>query len=346
MVSFALFGQMRPGWINSEMRGMEFPSNVFFTGYIGGTTRSGETLETAKQRLSRDAQSELIESIRIQIVSTTDSESRSIRINQTERLTSEFTARVQTVSEAKVAAMRTETFFDRETRMIHAFAYVRITDLANYYQSQISLWLNEVEGTLNTAIQLAERGRKRQALEKSEAVIELFANVLYAQDLLTAISVAKGQRANDQILQQNRSQQLRNRLIHTIADLENSIYIFLEIVEVVDGESVDFITTRLPGILTDKDCNCNFTEFEDQADFVIRINARLVRCWNTESDVAFCTASATVSVLNTHSQRILRPNIPEVREGWTRNDRERAIEATFRTLTNTIAEQILPMIRN
>jgi len=338
-------------WLDENIRNMRFPQETYYSGYAEVTATSGEGREQALNRARQVAMGNLSMRVRpivsverfSETVSTTEqTTSRDVQ----ERINSRFTSTINIISQAEVPGSKMEVHFDDATRTAHAFAYVRITDLANYYQSQISLWLNEVEGTLNTASQLAERGRKKQALDESENVVELFAKVLYAQNLLTAVFSAMGERASDQILQQNRSQRLRNILIQTIADLENSIYIYVEIIETVDGEPVKFITDRLPGILTEKGCNCNFTEWEHEADFIIRVNARLTRCNNAQNETIFCYANATVSVFDAYTQRILRPNISEAKGGWTRNNRERAIDEAFRELTNEIAEKVIPMIKN
>jgi len=341
-----------PEWSQTSFRQERYPAREWYVGYAFGQLRPNDNVERELEALKRTAQNNLTQHIIVTVQSTSDLEttSRQTRTSagETEESAREFRQVVETATSATVTNMEVRTSHNRETGTIYALAVVCKTNLANYYQSQISLWLNEAEGTLNRANQLAERGRKKQALNecKNVNVDELFARVLFAQDLLTAVFTATGKPAREQVLQQNRSQRLRNALIQTIADLENSIYIFVEIVETVDGENVDFITNRLPGLLTEKDCNCNFTEFEDQADFVIRINARLTRCNNAQNETIFCYVNATVSVLNAYTQRTLRPSISEAKGGWTRNNRERAIDEAFRELTKEIAEKILPMIKN
>jgi hypothetical protein len=214
--------------------------------------------------------------------------------------------------------------------------------LAKYYQSQISHHLNKVEGALQTATELAEKGYKIKARKQCESVIESFARVAYAQDLLTAIN----EQTDDYVLQQSRSERLRNKLIQTLTDLENSIYVYVECNESVNGQTVIHIGDRLPGMLTEQGCGCNFTDLQEEADYVIKVNARLARCNDAPNNVVFCYANATVSVYNVHTQKTLMPKVSEAKGGWTDKKRGKAIEEAFDTLANEIVEQVIPMIKN
>jgi hypothetical protein len=336
-------GSNRPLWLDEDIRNMRFPQETFYSSFETVVVTSNKGQEAAMNRARQSAIGRLSERVRVFVNSnktsvTVSTTQQSINREMEEQINSRFSTIINTISNTEVPNSKVETYFDATTQTAYAFAFVSRTDLSNYYQNQISLWLNEVDGALKTATDLAERGRKMQAKKQCEEVIEIFAKVLYAQDLLTAINSQADR-------QQNRSQRLRNTLIQTLADLENSIYIFVEITEMVDGEQVEFIADRLPGILTEKDCNCNFTEFESEADFVIKVNARLTRCNDAPNDVVFCYANATVSVTNTFDLRPLRPRIEEKKGGWTNGNRNRAIEDTFDKLAKEIAEKIIPIIK-
>jgi hypothetical protein len=181
-----------------------------------------------------------------------------------------------------------------------------------------------------------------KARKECEAVVDAFAAMAYAQDLLTAID----ENADDNALQQTRSERLRNLLVQTLADMENNICIYLECNETVNGQTVTYIGNRLPGLLTQNDCGCNITESQADADYVIRVDARLVRCNDAPDNVVFCYAAATASVYHVRTQKTLVPEIPEAKGGWTSGNRAKAIEEAFNELADGIVENILPMIKN
>jgi hypothetical protein len=215
-------------------------------------------------------------------------------------------------------------------------------ELAGYYRKQITLYLNKVDGALTTAAELAGKGYKTKARKECMAVVDAFAAIAYAQDLLTAID----ENADDSTLQQSRSERLRNLLVQTIVDMENSIYIYVECNETVNGQTVVHIGDRLPGLLTENGCGCSITESEEDADYVIRVNARLARCNDAPDNVVFCYATATASVYNVRTQKTLVPKIPETKGGWTNRNRAKATEEAFDELADRIVEKVAPMIKN
>jgi hypothetical protein len=114
----------------------------------------------------------------------------------------------------------------------------------------------------------------------------------------------------------------------------------------VDGQEVVYIADKLPGLLTSGDCGCNFTEQENQADYVITVNSNIARCNDAGYGTVFCWADATVSIYNAKTQKTLKPQINETKGGWTNNNYKKAREEAFDELAKRIAEKVIPMIKN
>jgi hypothetical protein len=343
-VALPLFvsGQGAPRWLNSHSREQAYPAGAWFTGFAEGNVRPNETLPAATARLKKEAQGLLTESIRVSVESVTGSRSQSTRINHAEQLTAVFEAAVNTAAKADIVGAKTENWFDADENTLYAFAWVNKAELAAYYQNQIALYLNKVESALDTAAELAEKGAKMKARRQCEGVIEAFAKVAYAQDLLTAINY----RADDAALQQQRGERLRNTLVQTLAGLENSVYVYIECTETANGQPVVHIADRLPGLLTEQGCGCNFTGLPEEADYVVKVTARLVRCTAAPDNVTFCYATATASVYNAHTQKTLVPKIPEAKGGWTNGNRAKATEEAFNELAQAVASQVAPMMKD
>jgi hypothetical protein len=332
-----------PTWINGDVRNMQYPQETYYSGFAEIPLSSSETQEKALNRAKQAATGELSQRIRVMVSSNKTSIDVSLSgTDIEEQILSQFSSIVKTTSQAEVTGSKLETWYDAKTRTVYAFAFVSRAELTAYYQKQISFWLNKVDGVLQTAAELASKGYKMKARKQCESVINAFANVFYAQDLLTAID----QNANDATLQQSRSEQLRNTLIQTITDLENSIYVYVECKETVNGQTVVHISDRLPGMITDKGCGCNFTDLQEEADYVIKVNARLARCNDAPNNVVFCYANATVSVYNVHTQKTLTPKIEETKGGWTDRNHAKATEDAFNELADMIVEKVIPMIKN
>ena len=337
-----VFGQDAPRWLNPHSRAQAYPSGAWFTGFAEGNVRHNETAPAAAARLKKEAQGLLVESIRVSVESTTDSRSLSKRINHTEQLTAIFESAVNTAAKADVVGVTTESWLNPDDNTLYAFARVNKAELTAYYRNQIALHLNKVDGALQTAAELAEKGYKMRARKQCESVVSAFANVFYAQDLLTAID----ENADDNTLQQSRSEQLRNALVQTLTDLENSIYVYVECKETVDDEEVVYIADKLPELLTEGDCGCSFTDSEADADYVVKVNACITRCTDAAGGTVFCYAGATVSLYNARTQKTLKPKIDEAKGGWTGKNYTKAGEEAFDELAKKIAGKITPMMKN
>jgi hypothetical protein len=332
-----------PEWLDGDVRNLQYPQDIYYTGFAEIAVAQGDGQEKGLSRAKQTATGEMSERVRVMV----NSNKTSIRVSLSgsdieEQIRSRFSSIVKTTSQTEVVGSKIETYYDSKNRTAYAFAYVGRAELAAYYKKQITLYLNKVDGALQTAAELAEKGYKMKARKQCESVIDAFAIVAYSQDLLTALD-AQG---DENTLQQSRSEQLRNSLIQTLTDLENSIYIYVECSESVNGQSVVHIADRLPGMITEKGCGCNFTDLQEEADYVVKVDARLARCNEAPNDVVFCYANATESVYNAHTQKTLMPKIAETKGGWTGKNRAKATEEAFDELSDKIVEKVIPMIKN
>lgn len=344
ILPYVVFSQANaPVWLDGDVRNMQFPQNSFYTGFSEIPITPNEGQEKALNRAKQKALGELSDRVRVMVKS--DKVLTDISISGSgieEQISSKFSSLVNTTSQTEVTGSKVDSYYDSKNRIVYAFAYVSRAELSNYYQNQISLWLNKVEGAIQTAGELAEKGYKMKASKQCESVADDFAKVLYAQDLLTAI---KGN-ADDSVLQQSRSERIRNILVQTITDLENSTYIYLQCNETVNGQTVVHIADRLPGMLTEKGCGCNFTDLKEEADYVINIEVHLSRCNDAPDNVVFCYANATVKVFNIHTLKTLMPKIEETKGGWTSGNKAKATEEAFNALADKIVDKVMPMIKN
>lgn len=338
----SIFSQ-EPVWLDVNVRNMQYPQDAYYTGFSEVYVTSSKTKEQALNSAKQKAVGELSDRVRVMV------NSKKLSINTSyggtdveEQIRSKFTSLVETTSQTEVVGSKVYTYYAEKDKTVYAFAYVSREELKNYYKNQISLYLNKVEGTLATASELAEKGYKNKARQQCLSVVDAFATIAYSQDLLTAME----EHMDDSSLQQSRSERLRNELIQTIADLENSVYVYLECNETVNGQSVVHIGERLPGMITEKGCGCNFTEMEEEADFVVRVNARLSRCQDAPDNIVFCYANATLSIFNKHTQKTVKPKISEAKGGWTQGNKANATEEAFDELAEKIVEKVVPALKN
>jgi len=343
LVSCAAMAQgTAPAWLNRDVRSAQYPQESYYSGFAEVSAALYNGREAAIHNAKQLAIGELSERVRV----TVNSVKASTRMSTSgsdidETIRSKFVSVVQTGSQTKVPGSRLESWYDEATGTAYAFAYVSRTELEEFHRLLLLFSLEMVEGALKTAGELAEKGYKMKALKQCEEVKEknFFAEIDSAYNMIAAINP----QADDLLALSKQIDSLRNALTQTIADLHKSVYIYVECTETVDGESVTHIADRLPGTLLEKDCNCVTTKWEPEADFVVKVNARFVRCVDAPDDIVFCYARAVVSIYNTRTKKTERPKIEDGKGGW--RYRERAIELAFDDLTDEIAKEVNTIIK-
>jgi len=292
-----VLGQVeQPVWMGASTREATFPLNTFFTGLTQGDAHVGENINDAKQRLSKDAQGLLVESIRMRVESNTLSQTTSTQINQTEHLTAEFTANVQTTAEAEIVGVRTETFLDQRTGRIHAFAYVNRFELTGFYTANLSMNLTQIEGLLNIAQNLETDGEKAKARQQLEAASPLLVSVRYAQNLLVAID----QNSSPESLQLPKTEQLLKMLIQVQARLAQAVYVYVKSEETNFLQSTEVIANQLKSILATM--GCSFVDDSARADFRLKISAK-TRRHGVQHGLTVCYADVAVSLFDVRRNR-------------------------------------------
>jgi len=331
-VSFALHGQMKPMWTWALERETSYPSRFFFTGYAEGNIRQGETVENAKNRLSRDAQGLLSESIRV----TVRSQATSHVVSTETSFNATFQGTVQTESEIEIVGITSEPpYYDPETGIVYAFAYVSRPELAGYYKSNLAMHLTQAEGLLQTANELEASGEKSQARRQCEAAIPLLARVRAAQDLLTTIDL----NITPEGLQQARTEALYSQIVQMLTQLAQAVYVFVESAETNFSQPVTIIANRLKSALSVM--GCSFTDDTAQTDFRLKISAR-TRYQGIEQGFTICYADVAVALFD------VRRNVSVFEDEFSQKgihtSREAAGRRALEDAATAIAEKISPWI--
>jgi len=215
-VSFFALGQEKPRWVTDYDEA--YPARTFLKGYSIGKVHQGETLETAKRRLLKDAQGLLAEDIRVTVRSNTSDHSVSTWINLNEHVESTFTVDVQTAAAAELAGIHSEpVYHDPKTGLLHAFVYVRRDDLADFYRKQINLDLSKAETAVAVLEQLVAAGKKMSARRKVEEARKSIMDVYSCADLLAAVSAGR----DDTDMQISRAGEMMRTVEQLLINLEN-----------------------------------------------------------------------------------------------------------------------------
>jgi hypothetical protein len=289
-------GQDKPEWIDADMRKVQFPTQAFFIGYAEGYLNAGESIDAVGEKIKTTAQSNLLESLRVVITSNTRSEIKSISNNNEYNELEIFNNSSEKNATAEIAGMNVESYYDKKTNYIYAFAYVNKYELIGFYKANLSLLIQQLQSAVTIAEQLEQQGEKAKARKQGEQAMPLLNKISSAQDLLIAIDGT----ANTTNLKVTETENLRNTLTQMQARLAQAVQIFISGNENLFGKNENIIANKVKAALAHK--GCSFVDNTQQADFTLTINAN-VRLSSQSEGLVFCYADVEVQLYDTHKQK-------------------------------------------
>lgn len=131
-VSLALFAQ-EPNWVNPAKRDLNFPDSLYLTGFTTETNEQNKPVNETLLKLGNLAKKDLLESIFIKLSTNTELQVEEKMGTVVERL--KISTRVS--SKADIAGIKTQTFYDKSSKTLYAFAYALKKDVIAYYKNLI-----------------------------------------------------------------------------------------------------------------------------------------------------------------------------------------------------------------
>jgi hypothetical protein len=299
-LSLSVLGQtVPPSWTQDAYRERDYPSNEWYTGFVRERLKAGEDAVKVLKALERDAQSQLAESIIVKIEGETRVVNMSIQVQNgaknTEQINTHYQQAIKTASSATTVKSEVKSYHDPATGMLYAFAAVRRSDLAAFYQKQINLDLNKVEMALGMAEQLAAAGKKMSAFRKCDETKKTLEGVICFQDLLAAVNP----NASDDDLQIERSNGLQQTLMQALIKLEQSTYVFVDCRYEYKSYKDDAFSSD-PGIICDiikqslSENDCSIVDDDTEADYTLTLIAYTTQRSDGSGNYGFISYYANV----------------------------------------------------
>ncbi|MDR1739765.1 MAG: hypothetical protein LBR45_03320 [Bacteroidales bacterium] len=336
-VSFGLFGQGAPDWLDRDFRQMQYPSNVYLTGFSEYVVESGKSLQYATDIAKLKAQEEVVKSIRSQIETLTKSSIYASSVhdayNEVETFSNSSTVR----GNAEITGITTESYYHQSLRTVYAFAYVNRYELIGYYKGNLSMYLSQAGNSLNTAEQLEQSGEKSKARKQCEDAYPLFSKIRSAQDLLVAIDNS----ASENSLKLAETEALLSKAIQMQARLAQGIYVYVESSEDLFGKQVEVVANKVKAELSKT--GCSFVDNAEQADFrlSLRVSSRQI---GNQGHLLFCSADTKIELYNIRKAKFVYTD--EFSEKGSQVSQERAGQIAMTKLAPLIVEKLLPWLKN
>ena len=339
LLPYLLWGQA-PRWLSSDGRRGAFPESVYVTGFAVGNVRPDETAHAATERLKKEAQGQLSDGIRVKVESERKSYSKSASANDAEELSALFESAVKTSSAAEIVGVQTDAYFDESENMIYAIAYAKRQELTSYYEADITLDAQRVEGFFRAALQLEKQGSKVAARQQYEEAIPLLAKLNHAQDML--IALGKGA-ADAEGLQQERTEKLFTELRLSLARLELNVSLFVESSEDIFGQkTTSVVANKLKAALA-RQSSCTFTGDAAQSDFRLNLSASTRKIGEPTTAIVFCYADVTVELVDSYTGQSVYQDEISQKSGST--SYERAGRQACEEAAPKIAEKLRPWVK-
>jgi hypothetical protein len=289
-----------PCWRNETCRLNSYSENEWYLGFAEDTLGHKANITESRSALEQQARSKMAESIKMDISSRTEietkSELRSVDGFSSETINRIFAGTIKVTAGVELVNAFTDSYRDSNGKKIYAFAAVKKSDLAAYYAQMIELNLSEAMHGIALSKQLIELGKRNEALIKlseSKKAVEATSQhktLLLAVDAKTGLERSQGERANE--------------LLKEIATVQADASVRVaKDAMVVFVAGADIIASGLQAILYDNDVRT--TENQKEADYILKIDANVC---NLRTDNNFHYANACVKVVLTNAKN----NINEV----------------------------------
>ncbi|MDR2065515.1 MAG: LPP20 family lipoprotein [Prevotellaceae bacterium] len=335
--SLTLFGQERPGWIDENLRELKFSANAYFTGFTYRDVLSDKSLQDAIQKAKIDAQADLAKKIRVNILSKSQSNISAISANGQYRENESFLNQSTTETSAEVAGIKIESYYDSNTQLVYAFAYVEKDKLKSYYQTNISFIIKKIETAIKNAQQFAADGSKIKAKEAYEAIMPAFKELNFAQSLIIAIEGKESDEAQIPL-----SLSLQSQITQSIASLQAATVIYVKSTEMNLDKQVEILAPKLKAELAK--IGCSFKSLPDESDYILNVKA-YTRQGNSLNSMCFSYLDAEVSLIEQITgKEIYHNNFTDVKGAAL--DYERAGRKAFENAASQIVDKLkIIMIR-
>lgn len=211
-----LFGQNPPDWMDADIRVLQYPSSKYLVGYASGTLLGNENVAQATDRVKNSAQNDLLENIRVNMKSNTQSFISSENNNGSYTENEQFYNQTTKNSVAEIVGMKTESFYDKKSKTVYAFVYANRNEVVEYHKNILQFYLSQVESMLNSALELSSQNDRAAARNKCSEALTFFEKITESQMLVIAVSndISK----ND--LQQERASNLYKNVVELQSQLD------------------------------------------------------------------------------------------------------------------------------
>ncbi len=185
-ILFVHLSAQTPDWVKNQGKSVKHPQSQFLTGYGLSAVKNAAEKEESKNTSVGNARKNLIEKIRVSIQSTVASKTEETG----DKFSSFFSSATQSTSNLEIQGLESETYYDDDEEVMHAFVFVKRDNLVSLYDNKANTLKKEIEGKVRIAKTLEEQKKSTQALNEYLSCYPLVRQLEESQSILTFVKIS------------------------------------------------------------------------------------------------------------------------------------------------------------
>jgi hypothetical protein len=210
-------GQTAPGWTKYESRTAFYPEETYLVGFSSEINYDEANASDLLEKCKGNARKTLIESVQISIKSTTVSGINSANYQNNPETYEYIKHSSVSYSNADIAGLLLETFYDKKKKTAYAFTYVKKTDLINLYKQKVDSKLQSIEQMYAYAEESKKSGQNQKAFEKLVESLAVFRELEEAQSILAGTGVF-----DENSIKSKKTLELKSKIDKSIDEINSS----------------------------------------------------------------------------------------------------------------------------
>lgn len=328
--------QSEPAWMVQAWRAEQYPANVFITGFAQDNKKSKETLAEATERLKNLARANLSTSILASVKSVSENYIQSVLEGESESIKEKFEYQTNISTDLEINGIHAESYSKNNT--VYGFAFANKYEIIGYYKANLNMQVQQIEGLINTAVELEQKREKSKAKAEFNKTLPIFIELTKAQGILSAVD----KNISDDDLKMQKTMELYNEVVQANARLAQGILVYIVSSEDLFGEEINSLENSLKAILAVNDCS--FTIVEEEADWKLHIRAKS-REYNYSNKIYFSYVDAEVQLFKAPSDKHVYQNEISNKGGHSLSYKA-AAKIAYEEISDTISKEILKWINN
>ncbi len=184
IISQSIVFSQSPNWTNYTMRNASYPEGSYLTGFISETNVNGNDPGELLQKISGYAKDQLVENILVEIKSIS-----TLNIHNVNTVTQEeFQKNSTSFSNATIAGLKTETYYDQKKKIGFAFSFAKKSEVKNHYENEISTLLDKCNTNFELASSHKDQNNNQGALKMLFQTQTFIKNIEHAQTILITLT--------------------------------------------------------------------------------------------------------------------------------------------------------------